>query len=220
MKNFAKYLVLIGLLLYLLSEKEVLALVTHAKRDPNCKCRLILSILCLVISPTSLYKQLQLLIKPIKILFDRFSELRLQLSGDIEVNPGPQIIFKALTNTFHNKSKRLKFFHVNAQSLVRKRLVLEDIVRDLGTNTIFGISETWLKETDDLKLWKINPNNFKTFRADRDTPTKECGGGVMLIIPSSLNPKVRNDLNYMNKKHFECLWIECCLNNSAVNKQT
>ena len=26
------------------------------------------------------------------------------------------------------------------------------------------------------------------------------GRGVMLIIPSSLNPKVRNDLNYMNKK--------------------
>ena len=89
MKNFAKYFVLIGLLLYLLSEKEVLALVTHAKRHPKCKFRLILSIPGLVISPTFLYKQLQLLIKPIKILFDRFSELRLQLSGDIEVNPGP-----------------------------------------------------------------------------------------------------------------------------------
>ena len=35
----------------------------------------------------------------------------------------------------------------------------------------------------------------------------------MLIIPSSLNPKVRNDLNYMNKKKFESLWIECSVNN-------
>ena len=54
-------------------------------------------------------------------------------------------------------------FHVNAQSLIKKRLTLEDITKDLGTNTIYGISETWLKETDDLKLWKNNQNNFKTF---------------------------------------------------------
>ena len=98
-------------------------------------------------------------------------------------------------------------------------MTLEDITKDLGTNTIFGISETWLKETDDLKLWKNNPNNFKTFRADRDTLTKECGGGVMLIIPSSLTPKVRNDLNNMNKKNFESLWVECSVNNNSSNKQ-
>ena len=68
----------------------------------------------------------------------------------------------------------MKIYHVNAQSLIKKRLTLEDITKDLCTNTIYGISETWLKETDDLKLWKNNPNNFKTFRVDRDTPTKEC----------------------------------------------
>ena len=57
-------------------------------------------------------------------------------------------------------------FHVNAQSLIKKSLTLEDITKDLGKNTIYGISETWLKETDDLKLWENNQNNFKTFRAD------------------------------------------------------
>ena len=79
-------------------------------------------------------------------------------------------------------------------------MTLQDIAKDLETNTIYGISGTWLKETDDLKLWKNNPNNFKTFRADRDKLTKDCGGGVMLMIPSSLNPKVRHDLNCLNKK--------------------
>ena len=76
-----------------------------------------------------------------------------------------------------------------------------------------------LEETDDLKLRKNVPNNFETFRADRDTPTKECGGGVMLIIPSTLNPNVRNDLNYMNKTNFESLLIECSVNNNSCNKQ-
>ena len=76
-----------------------------------------------------------------------------------------------------------------------------------------------LEETDDLKLRKNIPNNFETFRADRDTPTKECGGGVMLIFPSTLNPNVRNDLNYMNKTNFESLLIECSVNNNSCNKQ-
>ena len=100
-----------------------------------------------------------------------------------------------------------------------KKLSLEDITKDLGTKTIYCISETWQKETDDLKLWENNANNFKTFRADRDTPTKECGGGVMLIIPSSVNPKVCNVLNYMNKKNFEILWTECSVNKNSSNKQ-
>ena len=69
---------------------------------------------------------------------------------------------------------------MKARSLIKKRVTLQDKTKDFGTNTIYGISETWLRETDDFKLWKTNPNNFKTFRDDRDTPTKEKGGGVML----------------------------------------
>ena len=33
-------------------------------------------------------------------------------------------------------------------------MALEDITKALGTNILHGVSETWLKETDDLKLWK------------------------------------------------------------------
>ena len=73
------------------------------------------------------------------------------------------------------------------------------------------------KETDDLKLWQKIPYNFETFRVDRDTSTNECGGGVMIIITYSLNPEVRNDLDYMNKKNFENL--ECSLNNNPSYKQ-
>ena len=110
--------------------------------------------------------------KNVKYFHTSHSGRKLKLSGDVETNPGPQDNFKALAKLFQNNTKYLKSFLVNAQSLIKKKLTPEDITKDLGTNTIYGISETWLKETDDLKLWKNNPSNFKRFRADRDMPTK------------------------------------------------
>ena len=102
--------------------------------------------------------------KNVKTFYTSYSERKFQLSGDVETNPGPHVNFKASTKFFQNNNKYLKRFHVNAQSLIKKKLTLENITKDLGTNTIYGISETWLKETDDLKVWNNISNNFKTFR--------------------------------------------------------
>ena len=55
----------------------------------------------------------------------------------------------------------------------------------------------------------IEQDSFKTFRSDRKLGNKTKGGGVMLMIPKTLNPKSRNDLNCMNKNQFESLWVEC-----------
>ena len=44
---------------------------------------------------------------------------------------------------------------------------------------------------------------------DRQCPNKDRGGGVMLIVPIKLNPKIREDLNHLNKTFFGSLWIEC-----------
>ena len=90
--------------------------------------------------------------KNIKTLYTSYFERKLKLSGDVETNPGPQVYFKALTNLFRDDNNNLKLFHSNAQNLVKKRLTLEDITKHLGTITIYGFSETWLKETDDMKL--------------------------------------------------------------------
>ena len=49
----------------------------------------------------------------------------------------------------------LKFFHLNAQSLARKRTQLKNLFNDIGENTIFGISETWLLPENDVKLWQV-----------------------------------------------------------------
>ena len=88
----------------------------------------------------------------------------------------------------------------------------------LGDNTLYGLSETWLKESNDQKLWELNKDRFKTFRFDRKLGNKTKGGGVMLIIQNTLNPKSRNHLNCMNKNQFECLWVDCNFNNDPTNK--
>ena len=41
----------------------------------------------------------------------------------------------------------------------------------------------------------------------------------MLLVPKSLHPKERKDLNHLNQKLFESLWVECNLNNNSSMKR-
>ena len=86
---------------------------------------------------------------------------------------------------------------------------------DLEENTIYGITETWLGELDEAKLWEIN-ENFIFFRCDRKLDFKDRGGGVMLAVPKSLNPEKRKDLNYSDKNVFESIWIDCRTTNVSA----
>ena len=104
---------------------------------------------------------------------------------------------------------------MNCQSIVLKKKQIENLVRDLGSNTVNGVSETWLKEEYSQSFKELKKDLFKTFRSDRETLLKERGGGVMLIDPKSLNPKIRKDLNHLNKNLYESLWIEYNLSNNA-----
>ena len=45
---------------------------------------------------------------------------RLLLCGDIELIPGAVTNYKNITNVFSHYKKKLKFFHVNCQSMVKK----------------------------------------------------------------------------------------------------
>ena len=59
------------------------------------------------------------------------------------------------------------------------------MIQDLGPNSITGISETWLRDTDDKKLWNISPNTFKTFKLDRQIPERDRGGVVIIIVTTN-----------------------------------
>ena len=40
----------------------------------------------------------------------------------------------------------------------------------------------------------------------------------MLVIPKSLKPKLRKDLNHLNKEFFESLWVSTNITSDAANK--
>ena len=203
MKKSFYFFLFCGLLVFFLTAKEVPVRITSSINKGNRKYKLARAVNDFhLIFPT---------LSSILHVQSSFyaGKLGLLKCGDIESNPGPLISFKTLTKTFKDNNNRLKFFHINAQSLLRKRLTLQDMILDLGPNCIFGISETWLKDIDDKKLWNVKPELYKTFRMDRQCPNKDRGGGVMLIVPIKLNPKIREDLNHLNKTFFESLWIEC-----------
>ena len=92
--------------------------------------------------------------------------------------------------------KNIKVLHLNCRSLARKRSDLKQLIKYFNDNTIFGFSETWFNDTNDDKLyycWTIILLEHKLFRCDRtyESSKKLKGGGVMLLVPKKLNPKVR-----------------------------
>ena len=149
----------------------------------------------------------------------KICSLLLVLVGDVELKPGPTYVYKNITAAFSRNSKKLKFFHANCQSIILKKKQIENLVGDLGNNTVYGFPGTWLKEEDSQSFWELKKDLFKTYRSDRKTTLKDRGGGVMLVVPKSLNRKLRKYLNHLNKNLFESLWIECNLNNNTANKK-
>ena len=93
---------------------------------------------------------------PIKLANYISTNYKLIKSCDIETNPGPPHTFKFVSNIFNKRSKNLKFFFINGQSITKKKHQIEHMLHDLGENTIFGMCETWLSETDDGRYWKFD----------------------------------------------------------------
>ena len=97
---------------------------------------------------------------------------------------------------------------------------------DLGKNTIFGFTETWLKMNDDIRFWEVRSENFQCFRKDRNLSLhdKTSGGGLLLYIPRSFKPKERSDLTYFiftnHRLGIETLFIPYGLVSCNTNIET
>lgn len=112
--------------------------------------------------------------------------LRIVLSNDVELNPGPFF----------------KFGHLNAKSLNRddKFDEISDLVKENGFD-VFAVTETWLNNrvsSDSLQITGYNP----IIRLDR---YQRVGGGVAFFTANSLVVKRRLDLELAA---VEFLWIE------------
>ena len=66
---------------------------------------------------------------------------------------------------------------------------------DVGANCIYGLSETWLDTKIDTDLVNPKKTHCLVFRNDK---VSSKGGGVLLIVPRKLNPKLSVDLAFEN----------------------
>ena len=75
---------------------------------------------------------------------------------------------------------------------------------NVGANCIYGLSETWLDTKIDPDLVNPAKANSLVFRND---PVSSKGGGVLLIVPRNLKPKLRVDISFKCTL-FDTLWVE------------
>ena len=114
--------------------------------------------------------------------------IRIILSNDVQLNPGPASSFS--------------LGHLNVRSLnIREKF--EEISYLIKENNfdIFAVSETWLNEHISSECFSI-PGYNQIIRLDREG---RQGGGVAFFTSDSLVVKQRKDLEIPG---FELLWIE------------
>ncbi|MCG8033361.1 MAG: endonuclease/exonuclease/phosphatase family protein, partial [Candidatus Thiodiazotropha taylori] len=136
------------------------------------------------------------------------------MSGDVEVNPGPDSVEGTLTDSrddasvtsFELLSNHLSIVHLNVQSIVPK---IDSIRSEADSYDVLVFSESWLKpniHSDNISIEKILP----PFRADRsDRP----GGGVIVYVRDTLFCKRRIDLEIQG---IECVWVELQIKSKRV----
>ena len=127
------------------------------------------------------------------------------LSGDVEVNPGPDSVESSTdfsdilsSASLNSLSNHLSILHLNIQSLLPKI----DLIRgEAIAHDILIFTESWLKPTinDD----SIHIENFlPPFRTDR---WERPGGGVIAYVRDTLSCKWRT---YLEIRGVEGLWLE------------
>ena len=138
------------------------------------------------------------------ILFSLFYILIL-LSGDVEVNPGPDSVESSTDSSnilssasLHSLSNHLSILHLNIQSLLPK---IDLIQCETIAHDILIFTESWLKPT--INDGSIHIENFlPPFRTDR---CESPGGGVIAYVRDTLFCKRRTDLEI---RGVEGLWLE------------
>ena len=109
----------------------------------------------------------------------------LLLSGDIEMNPGPNGIAISDNQWHLFKEKGLHFLHLNVNSLLPKIEEIRHIAKSSNAG-VFGITESKLDKS--ILDCEIDIPGYDILRCDRD----RNGGGVACYIRQDISYKIRD----------------------------
>ena len=121
-------------------------------------------------------------------------------SGDIELNPGPNLLESesdSITMDDVSISKYFSIVHYNIQSVTNK---IDLIGAELNNFSVICLTETWLN--DHTANDSISLDGYKLYRRDRGGDNH---GGICVYTKDNVFSRRRNDLELPN---IECIWIE------------
>ena len=93
-------------------------------------------------------------------------------------------------------SQKSKILHLNRRSLNTKPIEIKHLVIYIGLNCTYGFTETWLNTFSNPTLYGKQKNDLTCSRNDRGQAKK--GGGLIMLIPKTLNAKLRTDFEDIN----------------------
>ena len=129
-------------------------------------------------------------------------------SGDIELNPGPNLLESesdSITMDDVSISKYFSIVHYNIQSVTNK---IDLIGAELSNFSVICLTETWLN--DHTANDSISLDGYKLYRRDRGGDNH---GGVCVYTKGNVFSRRRNDLELPN---IECIWIEITVHHRKI----
>ena len=108
-----------------------------------------------------------------------------------------------------SSGRHLRFSHINARSVFNK---LNDLHQYINLNNIVlcAITETWIREQDDITEKELAPNDYKCI----SFPCRECmGGGTALVYRDyfTVSPSTVDTLDTMEISTYQMRFASTCL---------
>ena len=132
-----------------------------------------------------------------------FLQLLLILSGDIELNPGPNTNYSDLIN--FTKHKGFVVLHQNIRGLQAGKDLIADVLFHNKKIDIFSLSETFLRNN------VIFDTEIRGYDFEYKCRSEGKGGGVGAYIKHGVPYKRRNDLEV---DKVEIMWLEISFKNT------
>ena len=139
------------------------------------------------------------------------SFVRLMLSGDIELNPGPHLenliehssYFKH-TGTSHS----VLFFLINCQSLKKKCEEFANFLQTAPINTFVAVTETWLDTDCNIENNFLTPSHTFLGKCRSDKTGASKGGGLGIFVPKKITADIKSSLETVDEIFFDSIWVE------------